>query len=524
MHIFVFDCMDIYSKYEPVIGLEVHMQLLTKSKAYSYDSAEYGALPNTNVSVITLGHPGTLPKANKKVVEFAVRLGIACNCNITRENHYARKNYFYPDLPKGYQITQDKTPICTGGYITIKQPTPSLPSPKGKELRAQPSPLLGETGEGVKRINLTRIHWEEDAGKSMHDQDPYDTLIDLNRSGIPLLEVVSEPEIASGEEAYKYLTEIKKLVQYLDICDGNMEEGSLRCDANISVRLKGAKEFGKRTEVKNMNSFRNVQNAIDFEIKRQIDLIEAGEKFEQETRSFDAATGRTFSLRSKEFAHDYRYFPEPDLQPVLVEQEYIDEIKKTLPPLPDALFKKYTKEFGLSGYDAGVLTDTKEIALYFEKLLTFLPSPVGEGPGVRYKSAANWMMGSVKSYLNENAVEIDRFPLSPEKLSELIQIVEEGKVSHSVASQKLFPALVASPEKSPIKIAEEMNLLQESDSDSLRELAQQAIAKYPEKVAEYKNGKTGLIGLFMGELMKLSKGKADPKAANQLVKEMLDKS
>jgi len=484
--------MNTYSKYEPVIGLEVHIQLLTKSKAYSSDSTEFGNLPNTNISAITLGHPGTLPKANKKVLEFAVRLGIACNSNITKENQYARKNYFYPDLPKGYQITQDKTPICTGGFITIK-------NSDGTE----------------KKINLTRIHWEEDAGKSIHDQDPYDTLIDLNRAGVPLLEMVSEPEIASGEEAYKYLTEVRKLVRYLDICDGNMEEGSLRCDANISVRIKGMKEFGKRTEVKNMNSIRNVQKAIDHEIKRQIDLIENGKTFEQETRSFDATTGTTFSLRSKEFAHDYRYFPEPDLQPVLVEQEYISEVKKTLPPLPAELFSKYTKEFGLSEYDAGVLTDTKEIALYFEELVSHTDN---------YKQATNWMIGSVKSYLNENAVEIEAFPLSTKKLSELIKLVEEGKISHSVASQKIFPVLVSSPEKSPMKIAEEMNLIQESDSDSLREFAKQAIAKYPEKVIEYKNGKVGLIGLFMGEVMKLSKGKADPKVANKLVKEMLDKS
>jgi len=526
--------MSVYDKYEPVIGLEVHIQLLTKSKAYASDSTEFGELPNTNVSVITLGHPGTLPKANKKVLEFAVRLGIACNCNITKENHYARKNYFYPDLPKGYQITQDKTPICTGGYITIKHdhPSPSLPS---GERDTRESPPLGggsRRGGSEKRINLTRIHWEEDAGKSIHDQDPYDTLIDLNRAGVPLLEMVSEPELHSGEEAYKYLTEVRKLVRYLDICDGNMEEGSLRCDANISVRLKGAKTLGKRTEVKNMNSIRNVQKAIDYEIKRQIDLLESGQTFEQETRSFEATSGTTFSLRSKEFAHDYRYFQEPDLQPVLVEQNYIEEIKNTLPPLPDALFKKYTQEFGLSEYDAGVLTDTKEIALYFEKLITHLSPTLSPGEGVlppagkegHYKAACNWMMGSVKSYLNENAVEIEQFPLSPEKIVELIKIVEEGKVSHSVASQKIFPALLADPKKSPMKIAEEMNLVQESNSDSLKEFAMQAIAKFPDKVAEYKNGKVGLIGLFMGEVMKLSKGKADPKIANQIVKEILDKN
>ncbi len=503
--------MSVYDKYEPVIGLEVHIQLLTKSKAYSSDSTEYGALPNTNVSVITLGHPGALPKANKKVLEFAIRLGIACNCNITRENQYSRKNYFYPDLPKGYQITQDKTPICTGGWIEL----PAPPPPKGGIKEDSPANFPPSGGQRGARINLTRIHWEEDAGKSMHDQDPYDTLIDLNRAGVPLLEMVSEPEIASGEEAYKYLTEVRKLVRYLDICDGNMEEGSLRCDANISVRLKGVKEFGKRVEVKNMNSIRNVQRAIEYETKRLIDLAERKEDFEQETRSFDATTGTTFSLRSKEFAHDYRYFPEPDLQPILVEQNYIDEVRSTLPPLPDQLFKKYTKEFGLSDYDAGVLTDTKEIALYFEDLVTHTSN---------YKQATNWMIGSVKSYLNENGVEIAEFPLSTGKLSELIKIVEEGKVSQSVASQKIFPALVLNPGKSPLKIAEEMNLVQESDSNSLKEFAKQAIGKYPEKVVEYKAGKVGLIGLFMGEVMKLSKGKADPKIANQIVKELLDKN
>jgi aspartyl-tRNA(Asn)/glutamyl-tRNA(Gln) amidotransferase subunit B len=335
--------------------------------------------------------------------------------------------------------------------------------------------------------------------------------------------MVSEPEIRSGEEAYKYLTEVRKLVRYLDICDGNMEEGSLRCDANISVRLKGVAEFGKRVEVKNMNSIRNVQRAIEYEIKRLIDLAERKEAFEQETRSFDATTGTTFSLRSKEFAHDYRYFPEPDLQPVLVEQNYIEEVRNTLPPLPDQLFKKYTKEFGLSDYDAGVLTDTKEIALYFEKLISEIQTSKEEYSS-QYKAACNWMIGPVKSFLNENGVEIERFPLSTKKLSELMKIVEEGKISHSVASQKIFPALLLSPEKSPMKIAEEMNLIQESDSDSLKAFAMQAIAKYPEKVTEYKAGKVGLIGLFMGEVMKLSKGKADPKIANQIVKELLDKN
>src|SRR6478609_9506743 len=304
--------MSVYDKYEAVIGLECHIQLLNKTKMYSSDIAEYGGLPNTHVSVVTLGHPGTLPVVNERALEFAVKLGLAVHADIREENQFARKNYFYADLPKGYQITQDKTPICTGGYIVAK------------------------IKDGIeKRVNLTRIHMEEDAGKSMHDIDPYDSLIDLNRAGTPLLEIVTEPDFRSGEEAYAYLTEVRKLVRYLEICDGNMEEGSLRCDANISVMLKDAKQYGKKVEVKNMNSFRNVQRAIDFEIKRQIDLIEAGKEIAGETRSFDAVKDLTFALRSKESANDYRYFPEPDLQPVYVTADYIAQMKALLPTLPD---------------------------------------------------------------------------------------------------------------------------------------------------------------------------------------------
>lgn len=482
--------MSIYDKYEAVIGLEVHAQLLTKSKAYSSDSTEYGVLPNTNVSPISLGHPGTLPKANKKVVEYAVKLGLACKSDIREVNEYARKNYFYADLPKGYQITQDKTPICEGGYITIK-------NEDGSE----------------KIINLIRIHMEEDAGKSIHDIDPFDSLIDLNRAGVPLVEIVSAPDIRSGDEAYKYLTEVRKLVRYLDICDGNMEEGSLRCDANVSVRLKGAKEFGKRTEVKNMNSIRNVQRAIEYEIKRQIDAIENGEEITQDTRSFDAVAGTTFVLRSKEMANDYRYFPEPDLQPVIVSQEYISKVKTTLPPLPNDLFKKYIA-LGLSEYDAGVLTDSKEIALYFEEIIAKTKN---------IKAAANWLTVQIKSYLNDNALHISEFKITPDRIAQLVDFIETGKVNHTIATQKIFPVMMEVLDKTPQQIAEANGWIQESDTGALSEFVKQAIAKYPEKVQEYKNGKTSLIGLFMGEVMKLSKGKADPKVANELVKEMLEK-
>ncbi len=494
--------MNIYDKYETVIGLEVHAQLSTKSKAYSGDSTEFGVLPNTNVSPISLGHPGTLPKTNKKVIEYAVRLGLACKCTIREYNEYARKNYFYADLPKGYQITQDKTPICTGGYITIKT---SPPTPLQLE--------RGESSEVEKNINITRIHMEEDAGKSIHDIDPFDTLIDLNRAGVALVEIVSEPEMRSGEEAYKYLTEVRKLVRYLEICDGNMEEGSLRCDANVSVRLKGTTAFGKRCEVKNMNSIRNVQRAIEFEAKRQIEALENGEEISQDTRSFNAVTGTTFVLRSKEMANDYRYFPEPDLQPVIISQEYIAKIKNSLPPLPNELYKKYIN-LGLSTYDAGVLTDSKEIALYFEEIISKTKN---------VKSAANWLTVQIKSYLNDNALHISDFKIRPKRMAELVDFIEGGKVSHTIAIQKIFPIMIEDQNKSPSQIAEENNWIQESDSGALTEFVKQAIAKYPEKVIEYKNGKTTLLGLFMGEVMKLSKGKADPKITTELVKEMLEK-
>jgi aspartyl-tRNA(Asn)/glutamyl-tRNA(Gln) amidotransferase subunit B len=373
-------------KYEVVVGLEVHAQMLTRSKAYSNDINEYGATPNSNVSVISLGHPGTLPKMNKKTIEFAIKLGLACGSQIAQNQYFARKNYFYPDLPKGYQITQDKTPICIGGQIVIKT----------------------EMGE-EKSIGLTRIHMEEDAGKSIHDVDVYDTLVDLNRAGVPLLEIVSEPDIRSSQEAYAYLIEVRKLVRYLDICDGNMEEGSLRCDANVSVRLKGAEEFGTKVEVKNMNSIRNVQRAIEFEISRQIQAIESGEPLAQETRSFDALKGITISMRTKEAANYYRYFPEPDLQPLLVTENQIDAVRNEMPALPRELFQKYTINYGLTDYDAYNLTDNKSIALFYEAVVSFTTN---------YKAAANWVMGDVKSYLNENGVEVEDFPVQHEKIAQ----------------------------------------------------------------------------------------------------------
>ena len=480
---------EIRDKYEVVIGLEVHAQMLTKSKAYSNDVNEFGAIPNSNVSVISLGHPGTLPKMNKKTIEYAIRLGIACEAKIAEHQYFARKNYFYPDLPKGYQITQDKTPICTEGRIYIKDDN-------GNE----------------KAIHLTRIHMEEDAGKSMHDVDVHDTLVDLNRAGVPLLEIVSEPDLRSSQEAYNYVTEVRKLVRYLDICDGNMEEGSLRCDANISVRLKGADEFGTKVEVKNMNSIRNVQKAIEFEIIRQIEAIEKGETIAQETRSFDALKNRTLSMRSKEAANDYRYFPEPDLQPLVIKQDQIDEIKSEMPALPRDLFLKYTKELGLSDYDAYNLTDSKEIALFYEKVI---------GHTTNYKAAANWIMGDVKSYLNQRGLEIGDFPVSPETISQLIKIIDDGKISTTVASQKIFPELL-NGKSDPLAIAESMNLIQDSNEDAIVGFIQEVLKQHPNEVERYRNGDKQLVGFFMGQLMRISQGKADPKAANQLMRKTLD--
>lgn len=482
--------MSTKNKFEAVIGLEIHAQLLTNTKAYSSDENIYGQPPNTKTSVISLGHPGTLPKSNSKVIEYAVKLGIAMNSKIRKRNEYARKNYFYADLPKGYQITQDKTPICNGGVVLIKDS-------KGLE----------------KEIKITRIHMEEDAGKSIHDLDPFNTLVDLNRAGVPLVEIVSEPDIRSSEEAHQFITEVRRLLKYLDICDGNMEEGSLRCDANISVRLKGVSKFGTKVEVKNMNSSRNVKRAIEFEIRRQINVIEGGLEVIHETRSFNASDNTTISMRHKEEANDYRYFPEPDLQPFIVSEDYINKIKKMIPPLPNELVIKFTKEFGLSRYDAGVLVEEKEVALYFNKLCSFTKN---------YKLAANFINGIVKSYLNENGINIKDLSINSKQLASLINIVDSGIVSNTIAISKIFPEMLLS-DKSVEKIISDNNWQQDSSIDALNDYIIQAISKYPNKVAEYKSGKKGLIGLFMGEVMKISRGKADPKIANKLLKIELEK-
>ena len=482
---------EIKNKYQLVVGLEVHAQLLTESKIFAADSTVYGNLPNRQVSVITLGHPGTLPKLNKKVIEYAVKMGLACNSEITRYTIFSRKNYFYPDLPKGYQITQDVGPICVGGIIPI---------------------ILADGTE--KQIRLNRVHMEEDAGKSIHLAGEMDTLVDFNRAGTPLIEIVSEPDLRTSEEAYAFLAEIKKLVKYLDICDGNMEEGSLRCDANVSIMLKGATEYGKKVEIKNMNSFRNVAKAIDHEFERQVELIESGQTIISETRTYDPTTGTSTSMRTKEDLNDYRYFPEPDLSPVVISEEWLNSIKVTMPSLPKELFHKFVDVYGLPTYDASFLTEAKEIAGWFEDLCA---------KTTNYKAASNWVMGPIKSLLNEYALHINDFPIKPETLASLIDLIDEGKVSFTAASQKIYPELVKASGETPLEIAKRLNLIQESDASSLKQIVEMEIEENDAKVAEYRSGKKGLMGMFMGEVMKKSQGKADPKVATQLLTELLEK-
>jgi aspartyl-tRNA(Asn)/glutamyl-tRNA(Gln) amidotransferase subunit B len=475
------------NKYEIVIGLEVHAQLNTCTKIFAADETAYGAEPNTQISPITLGLPGVLPKLNKEVLEKAIKMGLALNCTITEENHFDRKNYFYADLPKGYQISQDRAPICTGGFVEIE--------------------VNGEK----KQLKLTRIHMEEDAGKNNHELDNQYSLVDLNRAGVPLIEIVSEPDIRSSDEAYAYITELRKIVRYLDICDGNMEEGSMRCDANVSVRLNGETTYRNRVEVKNMNSIRNVKRAIDVEVKRQIEIYENGGTIDQETRGFNPTDGSSFPLRSKENAHDYRYFPEPDLPPVVITQQTIAAIKAAMPQLPKELQAKFISEYNLSAYDAHVLTDEREVALYFLELIKNTNN---------YKSAANWVINEVKSFVNENNLSFSAFTVKPAQLAEIIKLIDENIISSSGA-KTLFKAYTEGNTKSAVAIAEDLNLVQSSDTDELTNWIDQALAKYPDKVKEYKNGKKGNINLFMGEVMKLSRGAADPKKTTKLLEEKL---
>ena len=480
---------ELLDRYETVIGLEVHCQLLTESKLFAADVNRFGAEPNTNVSALTLALPGTLPKLNKKALEYAVRMGLACGSSISRHTIFDRKNYFYPDLPKGYQISQDKAPICVGGGIIV--------TTKGNE---------GTSTERL--IRFHHIHLEEDAGKSVHDGNDTETLLDYNRAGTPLIEMVSEPDLRSAEETGAYVTEIRRLVRYLDICDGNMEEGSLRCDVNVSVRPVGTSAYGTKVEVKNMNSIRNIMRAVEYEWRRQVARLESGEAIAQETRMFDAETGQTYGMRVKETMNDYRYFPDPDLCPVVLSDAWLAEIQGRMPALPHELREKFTSTYGIPAYDALVLTDTKEVALYFEAVCAHTR---------HYKSASNWLMGTIKSYLNETGADITALPLTPQVLAELIELVEDGTISISTATQKAFPALLAEPGRSPRELAEANNWLQNRNTNELETLVEEVLSTLPDKVAAFRKGKKGLLGLFVGEVMKKSGGTADPKLVNQLL-------
>ena len=419
----------VNEKYEAVIGLEVHAQLLTESKAFSSVSTEFGGAPNTQVTPLCLGHPGTLPVLNENLVRYIIKMGMATHCGIAKKSIFARKNYFYPDLPKGYQISQYDTPICHDGYIDI------------------------QVDGAEKRIGITRIHMEEDAGKSIHDQDPYHTLVDLNRAGVPLIEIVSEPDLRTPQEAYAYLVRIKQIVQYLEICDGNMEEGSLRCDANVSVRPKGQEAFGTRTELKNMNSFRNVERAIEYEIKRQIRLIESGGKVVQQTLLWDTNKMKTREMRSKEEAHDYRYFPEPDIPPVIVTDAMMDEIRAELPELPDVRKQRFIDEYDLTEDDAHILTEDRYLADYYEEVLSHINSP---------KAVSNIVLSEVLRVLNEQSITIKEFPVAAEALAGLVALREDDKINSS-AMTKIFDAMVEG-DKSAEEYAKELNLLQVSDT------------------------------------------------------------
>ncbi len=471
--------------YEAVIGLEVHAQLLTDTKIFCGCSTKFGNPPNTNVCPICLGHPGVLPVLNKKAVDFSIMMGLATNCKINSNSVFARKNYFYPDLPKGYQISQFEKPICEHGYVEL------------------------ETETGIKKVRIKRIHMEEDAGKSIHDLGE-STLVDLNRTGVPLIEIVSEPDISSPEEASAYLKKIHQLVTYLGICDGNMEEGSLRCDANISVRPKNREEFGTRTEVKNMNSFRNVERAIAYEIERQIDILEDGGKIEQETLLWNADAGKAVSMRGKEEAHDYRYFPEPDLVPVLIGEDWINEVKTSLPELPDKRKQRFINEYGLPEYDAKVLTSEKATADYFEKIVRKTK---------HYKTASNWVMGDVAAYVNEHKIDISVFPVSPDNLAKLINLIHENVISSKIAKE-IFPEMIKSG-SDPEVIVNEKNLVQITDTAALEEIIKKVLSDNPSQVEQFKAGKEKVFGFFVGQVMRATKGKANPKLVNEILRKEL---
>ena len=477
---------DLREKYEVVIGLEVHAQLKTKSKIFAPDSTEFGNEQNSQISPITLGMPGVLPVLNKECVNMGIKLGLALNCEIPERCKFDRKQYFYPDLPKGYQISQYDEPICVNGHIDING----------------------------KRIGITRAHLEEDAGKLVHvgsagiAGSTY-SLVDLNRAGTPLLEIVSEPDMRSSEEAKNYMEELRNIVRYIGVCDGNLEEGSMRCDANISIMPKGSKEFGTRAEIKNVNSFRALQRAIEYEIDRQIEIVEEGGEVVQETRLWDDNAGETRSMRGKEDAHDYRYFPEPDLMPLSISREWVEDIRKSMPELPGQKRQRYM-DLGLSEYDASVIVEQMQSALFFDKVLEL---------GGNAKIAVNFMMGEIAAYLKEKHIEIMETKLTPENLAELVGLIEKNTISNNIGKQILTEMIEEGTKAS--EIVEKKGLSQITDVDAIRKMVEEVVNNNPQQVEQYRSGKTNILGFFVGQIMKATKGRANPKTVNEILLELL---
>ncbi len=477
------------SLYQPVIGLEVHIQLLNKSKIFATDGFSFGDKPNHRLSTITLAHPGVLPSINRLCIEHAVKLGLALDCEISSRTYFDRKNYFYPDLPKGYQISQDGKPICMGGQLDVRM------------------------NNQYKTIRIHHIHLEEDAGKSLHDISDQYTYVDLNRAGVGLVELVTQPDLRSSQEAMIFLTEIRKLVRYLGISDGNMEKGNLRCDANVSVMLHEAKEYGTRVEIKNLNSFTFLGKAIEYEIDRQIQLVEDGGKVVQETRKWVVDKGITLPMRDKETADDYRYFPEPDLLPVEVSPGQLASIKASLPALPQQLLHTYIDQLGIPENEALAITEQKGLARYFDELRAMVDP----------KAAASWLLGPVKMYLNEQNIKIREFPLEPKQIARLIQVIHDRKISHDAAKNYVYPEMLLHPEEDPLDIAARLDVIMDSDGSEIKNFVKQLIQQFPEETQRYRNGKKGLLGFFVGQVMKQFKGKANPKEVNKVVRENLEK-
>jgi len=471
--------------YEAVIGLEVHAQLKTESKIFSSASASFGGSPNSHVNPLCLGMPGVLPVLNAKALKFAVKAALATNCRINLKSRFARKNYFYPDLPKGYQISQYEEPFSEHGWLEV------------------------ESGETTRKINITRIHMEEDAGKLIHEDSLTSSHVDLNRAGVPLIEIVSEPEISTAEEAVSYLRKLRSILQYIGVCDGNMEEGSLRCDANISIRPMGSDKLGTKAEIKNLNSFKFIQRAIEYEISRQTALIESGERILQETRLFDSKKGVTFSMRSKEEAHDYRYFPDPDLLPVVLDEKWVKELKESLPELPDAKFNRFIQDYSLTADESALLTSSKDLSDYFEQCLNTYENP---------KQLSNWITTELLRELNSDE-DLKNFPVNPEMLSELLSLADDGIINRNIAKE-IFPEMISTG-SSAKEIISKKGIQQISDSSEIEALVKEIISSNPDEVARLKGGDEKLLGFFVGQVMKATKGKANPKVVNDIIKKLI---